>query len=184
VFFNSGKTCNSREPSFSREVRLLIPPEGRLSGGFRTKSDQSGMQIVPVIRYVCLVGPLLLSMLFLFGEPDKPATTPAPDLWTSVDSLRAVAHLGEPVQGRAGNARFVRTERTLSEPAGSTGLAKIAALENPVIMNAQANMDSQGTARQPAAAKSRKSKMAVRQVRTRTAVAEAQRVETFRPPSW
>jgi hypothetical protein len=144
------------------------------------------MQIVPVIRYLCLVGPLLLSLLFLFGDPDKPASAPAPDRWTSVDSLRAMAHLGEPVQGHAGNPRFVRTERASSEPAASIGLAKIAERENPLIMNAQANMDSQTTAGQPAA-KPRKPKMATRQVRVRTAVAEnAQRMplDTFRPPSW
>lgn len=143
----------------------------------RAAFSQYGMQIVPIIRYLCIVGPLLLSLLFLFGAPDKPGSTPAPGYWSSVDSLRAMAHLGEPVQGLARNARFVWTERAPPEPAAST---------NPVIMNAQANMDSQRTAGPPAA-KPRKPKLATRQIRVRTAVAEnAQRMplDVFRPPSW
>ena len=108
--------------------------ENRLTSG-----TTSGMRIVPVIRYVCLVGPLLLSILFLFGEPDRPARDPAPDRWTAVDSLRAMAHLGEQVQGYGGDARFVRMERASSEPA-ATRLAEIAAQGNPVIMGAQASM--------------------------------------------
>jgi hypothetical protein len=67
------------------------------------------MRIVPVIRYFCLVGPFLLGLLFLLSDPDKPAT--APDRWNSIDSLRAMAHLGEPVQGHAATARFVRREQ-------------------------------------------------------------------------
>jgi hypothetical protein len=144
------------------------------------------MQIVPVIRYVCLVGPLLLSMLFLFGEPDKPARDPAPDRWTAVDSLRAMAHLGERVQEYAGDARFVRVERASSEPAG-TRLAEIATQENPAIMGAQASMVAQKAIPQPPAARPRKPRMAARQGRVRTAVADnAQRtpLDVFQPPSW
>jgi hypothetical protein len=153
----------------------------------RAAFSQSGMQIVPIIRYLCIVGPLLLSLLFLFGAPDKPAGTTAPDRWSSVDSLRAMAHLGEPVQGHAGNARFVWTERASPEPAARTGLAKIATQENPLIMNAQANMEPQRTAARPPV-KPRKQKLATRQIRVRTAAAEnAQRMPLdvfFRPPSW
>ena len=57
---------------------------------------------MPIIRYTCLVGSFLLGMLFLLGERDTPAGPPIPDRWTSVDSLRAMAHLGEPVQGGLG----------------------------------------------------------------------------------
>jgi hypothetical protein len=143
---------------------------------------------VPIIRYICLVGSFLLGMLFLLGGRDNPASSSTPDRWTSVDSLRAMAHLGEPLQGRADNARFVRTEKASSIPADRTELAEIAARENPSIMNAQANMDSRrAAASRPAAAKPRKPKIAARQVRVRTAVAEnAPRMfmEMFRPPSW
>jgi hypothetical protein len=140
------------------------------------------MNAVPLIRYACFVAPLLLGLLFLFGEPDKPVSVPASDRWTAVDSLRAMAHLGEPVQGHN-----VRTEQAASEPAGSAGLATITARESALIMNAQASMDAQGTASQPAADKPRKRKIAARQVRVRTAAAEsAQRApaDVFRPPSW
>jgi hypothetical protein len=139
---------------------------------------------MPIIRYICLVGSLLLGMLFLLAERDTPAGSPAPDRWTAVDSLRAMAHLGEPVQG----ARFVRIERTSPEPASRNAFAEIAVRENPLIMNAQANMDLRKTAGQPAAvaAKPQKRKIANRQVRIRTAIAEnTQRMpsDAF-PPSW
>jgi hypothetical protein len=138
---------------------------------------------MPIIRYASLVGSFLLGMLFLLGERDAPASSPVPDRWTSVDSLRAMAHLGEPVQG----ARFVRTERPPAEPASRNDLAEIAVRENPLIMNAQASMDLRKTPSQSAAAKPRKQKIANRQVRVRTAVAEdASRtsMEMFQPPSW
>jgi hypothetical protein len=139
---------------------------------------------MPIIRYTFLVGSFLLGMLFLLAERDTPAGSPVPDRWTSVDSLRAMAHLGEPVQG----ARFVKTERAPPEPAGRNNPAEIAARENPLIMNAQAKMDVPKTTSQPgaAAAKPRKQKIANRSVRVRTAIAE----NTLRmpsdvfPPSW
>jgi hypothetical protein len=142
---------------------------------------------VPIIRYTCLVGSILLGMLFLLGDRDIPAGSPVPDRWTSVDSLRAMAHLGEPVQGQARDARFVRTERAPPELASRDDLAEIAVREKPAIMNAQANMDLRKTASQSAAGKPRKQKIANRQVRIRTAIAEnAPRtsMEMFQPPSW
>jgi hypothetical protein len=138
---------------------------------------------VPIIRYTCLVGSFLLGMLFLLGDRDTPAGPAVPDPWTSVDSLRAMAHLGEAVQGD----RFVRTERAPPERASRNDLAEIAVRENPLIMNAQASMDLRKTASQSAAGKPRKQRIANRQVRVRTAVAEnAPRtsMEMFRPPSW
>jgi hypothetical protein len=139
---------------------------------------------VPIIRYTCLVGSFLLGMLFLLGDRGPPAGSPVPDRWTSVDSLRAMAHLGEPVRG----ARFVQIERAPPQPASRNGLAEIAVQENPLIMNAQANMDLRKTVSQSAAAaaKPRKQKTANRQVRVRTAIAEnTQRMpsDVF-PPSW
>jgi hypothetical protein len=138
---------------------------------------------VPIIRYTCLVGSFLLGMLFLLGDRDPPAASSVPDRWTSVDSLRVMAHLGEPVQG----ARFVRTERAPPGPDNRNRPAEIAARENPLIMNAQASMDLGKTASQSAAGKPRKQKISSRQVRVRTVIAEnAPRtsLEMFRPPSW
>jgi hypothetical protein len=132
---------------------------------------------MPIIRYTCLVGSFLLGMLFLLDDRDTPAGSPVPDRWTAVDSIRAMAHLGEPVQG----ARFVRTERAPPEAASRNDLSEIAVRENPLMMNAQANMDLWKTASQPAAAaaKPRKQKITSRQVRARTAIAE----NTQRMPS-
>jgi hypothetical protein len=138
---------------------------------------------VPIIRYTCLVGSFLLGMLFLLGDRDAPPSSPVPDRWTSLDSLRAMAHLGEAVQG----ARFVRIERAPLEPAHRNELAEIADRENPLIMNAQASMDLRKTASQSAAGKPRKQKSPNRQARVRTVIAEnAPRtsMEMFRPPSW
>jgi hypothetical protein len=140
---------------------------------------------VPIIRYTCLVGSLLLCMLFLLGDRETPAGSPVPDRWTAVDSLRAMAHLGEPVQG----ARFVRIERAPPEPAHRNELAEIAARENPLIVNAQASMDPPKMAGRSAAAKPRKQKIPNRQVRVRTVIAEnvprtSMEIEMFRPPSW
>jgi hypothetical protein len=145
---------------------------------------------VPIVRYVCLVGPFLLGMLFLLGEPDKPASVFAPDRWTAVDSLRAMAHLGEQVEGHAETARFVR--RAVSESANHNPIAESATQEKPPIMNAQAKMDlteisSQRANKQAGIAKPRKQSVAARQVRVHTAVAEStQRISSgfFPPPSW
>jgi hypothetical protein len=146
---------------------------------------------VPVIRYVCVVGPFLLGMLFLLSDQDKSANVSAPERWTSVDTLRAMAHLGEPVQGYAGSARIVRAEQPSSDLANRNQLAELATQEKPLIMNAQARMDlaamdSKRVARQSTAIKPRKQKMAARQVRFRTAVAEDTqiRLDIFRAPSW
>jgi hypothetical protein len=138
---------------------------------------------VPIIRYICLVGSLLLGMLFLLDDREIPAASPVPDRWTAVDSLRAMAHLGEPSQ----EPRLVQIESAPPERASRNELAEIAVQENPVIMNAQAKMDLRKTASQSAAGKPRKQKVAKRQVRVRTAIAEnASRtsMETFRPPPW
>jgi hypothetical protein len=138
---------------------------------------------VPIIRYTFLVGSFLLGMLFLLGDRDTPAGPAIPDRWTSVDSLRAMAHLGEPVQG----ARFVRIETAPSELASRDGPAEAAVRENPSIMNAEASMDLRKAISQSAAGKPRKQKITSRQVRVRTAIAEnAPRtsMEMFRPPSW
>jgi hypothetical protein len=142
---------------------------------------------VPIIRYTCLVGSFLLGMLFLLGDRETPAGSPVPDRWTSVDSLRAMAHLGEAVQGQASDARFVRTEGAPPELASRNDLAEIAVRETPLIMNAQASMDLRKSASPSAAGKPRKQKTPNRQVRVRTAIAEnAPRtsMEMFRPPSW
>jgi hypothetical protein len=132
---------------------------------------------MPIIRYTCLVGSFLLGMLFLLAERDTPAGSPVPDRWTAVDSLRAMAHLGEPVQG----ARFVHPEAVRRNDLAET------VEENP-LLNAQANMDFRKTASQPAAAaaKPRKQKFTSRQVRVRTATAEdTQRMPSnVFPPSW
>jgi len=135
---------------------------------------------VPVIRYTCLVGSFLLGMLFLLGDSDTAGGPPAPDRWTSVDSLRAMAHLGEPVQGLARDVRFSRTEL-----ASRTNPADIAVRENPLIMNAQASIDVRKIGNQSAARKPRKQKMATRQARGRTLIAESApptSPEMFQPP--
>ena len=138
---------------------------------------------MPIIRYTCVVGSFLLGMLFLLGERDAPVSSPIANRWTSVDSLRAMAHLGEPIQGD----RFVRTERAPAELTNRNDLAEIVVRENPLIMNAQANMDLRKTASQSAAKKPRKQKNPNRQVRVRTMIAEnvpRPSMEMFRPPSW
>jgi hypothetical protein len=139
---------------------------------------------VPIIRYTCLVGAFLLGVLFLLGDQDTPAGPPVPDhRWTSVDSLRAMAHLGEPVQG----ARLPRTERAPPELDNRNGLMEIAARENPLIMNAQGSIDLRKTASQSAARKPRKQKIPNRQVRARTMIADntpRTSIGMFRPPSW
>lgn len=133
---------------------------------------------MPVIRYVCFVGPLLLGLLFLLAEP--PANIPAADRWTAIDSLRALAHPGQQVEG---HDRFVRVERVSSEPADRKQSAERSAQAKPSIIDAQARME-------PAeieSKKPRKQKIANRKARLRTAVAENfQQVpeDRFRPPSW
>jgi hypothetical protein len=138
---------------------------------------------VPIIRYTCLVGAFLLGMLLLLGDRDTRTGSPAPDRWTAVDSLRALAHPGEFVQGPA----FVRIERAPPEPASRTDLTEIAVPASPLIVNAQASMDLPKTASPSAAGKPRQRKIANRHVRVRTAIAQnaaPTSMEVFRPPSW
>jgi hypothetical protein len=145
-----------------------------------------------LIRYICLVGPVLLGLLFLLGEADQQTpASPASARWTSVDALRAMAHLGEPVHGRDRDARFVHTAIISAARAASPQLPRTE-LENPAaspkqsVMNARASMDAPKLAR-ARAPKTRKARVAARPARARTAVAEnaprAMRDE-FRPPSW
>jgi hypothetical protein len=139
---------------------------------------------MPIIRYTCLVGSFLLGMVFLLGDRETPADSPVPDRWTAVDSLRAMAHLGESVRG----AGFAQIERAPPQPDRRNELAELAVRENPVIMNAQANIDLRKTVSQSAAAaaKPRKQKTTNRQIRVRTAIAEnTQRMPSdVLPPSW
>jgi hypothetical protein len=145
-----------------------------------------------LIRYICLVGPVLLGLLFLLGEADQQTpASPASARWTSVDALRAMAHLGEPVHGRDRDARFVHTAIISSARAASpqlprTELENPAASPKPSAINAQASMDAPKLAR-ARAAKTPKPRVAPRPARARTAVAEnAQRPmrDEFGQPSW
>lgn len=147
---------------------------------------------MPLIRYICLVGPVLLGLLFLISEADQQTPASAASArWTSVDALRAMAHLGEPVHGRDRDARFVHTAIISSARAASpqpprTELENPAASPKPSAIKARASMDLPKFAR-VRAPKTRKARVAARPGRARTAVAEnaprAMRDE-FRPPSW
>jgi hypothetical protein len=148
------------------------------------------MHAVPIIRYVCVVAPVLLGLLFLLSDPDAPASIAAADRWSAVDSLRALAHPGEPIQGYSGAARFVRSEQVSSELAGRSQLAEPAVQAKASIMNAQAKMDAAGmnaqrAIKQSTAVEPRKQKVAARELRT-AAAENPPRIspEMFRPPSW
>jgi hypothetical protein len=146
---------------------------------------------VPLIRYFLLVGPALLGLLFLLGEPDaKPAASAKSASWTSADALRAMAHLGEPVRDRDRDVRFARTaiissaRASAAEPAAAAGPAPARA--SSAIMNAEARMDLPKS-RRARTAKPRKAQIASRSPRLHTAVAEnPQRMpaDAFRAPSW
>jgi hypothetical protein len=142
---------------------------------------------VPVIRYICLVGPALLALLFLFGHPDQQSPlTPDPARWTAMDSLRAMAHIGEPGRWKDRDARFVRTAIVSPAHAEPRDAAVQPERERPSsppsIMNAHASMESPRTAR-ARAPKPRKARVAARSRRVHTAIAEKPPDE-FRPPSW
>ena len=146
---------------------------------------------MPLIRYICLVGPVLLGLLFLLGEADQQTPASAASRWTSVDALRAMAHLGEPVHGRDRDARFVHTAIISAARAASPQPARAesedpATSPRPSAINARASMDAPKFAR-ARTPKTRKPRVAARPARARTAVAEnAPRAirDEFRPPSW
>lgn len=141
---------------------------------------------MPLIRYICLVAPALLALLFLFGQPDQQSpVTPDPVRWTSVDSLRAMAHIGEPGRWKDRDARFARTAIVSSaraEPRDAAHAEPERPATQPSIMSAHASMDSPKAAR-ARAPKPRKARVAARPTRVHTAVAEKPPDE-FRPPSW
>jgi len=143
---------------------------------------------VPLLRYICLIGPALLALLFLLEQPDqRAAVSPDPARWTAVDSLRAMAHIGEPVHGKDRDARYVRTAIVSSARAEPRDAvirteAESPASQKPSVMNAHASMDSRKAAK-ARAPKARKARVAARPARLRTAVAEKP-LDEFRPPSW
>jgi hypothetical protein len=52
---------------------------------------------MPVVRYFIGVGSLLLAALFLAGENGSPSQPrSATESWTASDTLRSMAHHGEP----------------------------------------------------------------------------------------
>jgi len=143
---------------------------------------------LPLLRYICLVGPALLALLFLFGEPDQQSpVTPDPDRWTAVDSLRAMAHIGEPGRWKDRAPRFVRTAIVSSARADPRDAAirtesGTAVSRKPSILNARASMDPP-RASKARAPKPRKARVAARPTRVHTAIAEKP-LDEFRPPSW
>ena len=143
---------------------------------------------MPLLRYICLVGPALLALLFLLGEPDRQSpVTPDPARWTAVDSLRAMAHIGEPGRWKDRDDRFVRTAivspaRAEPRDAAIRAESAIPVSPKPSILNAHASMDSPKAARAHPP-KPRKARVAARPMRVHTAVADKPPGE-FRPPSW
>jgi hypothetical protein len=51
---------------------------------------------MPFLRYFVCVGAVLLAALFVIGDGDGPPAQRATKAWTSTDSLRSMAHHGEP----------------------------------------------------------------------------------------
>jgi hypothetical protein len=49
-----------------------------------------------LLRYFVCVGAVLLGALFVVGDGDGPPAQRASMAWTSTDSLRSMAHRGEP----------------------------------------------------------------------------------------
>jgi hypothetical protein len=141
---------------------------------------------LPLLRYICLVGPALLGLLFLFGDPDQRSpVTPDPARWTAVDSLRAMAHIGDPGRWKDRDARYVRTAIVSSARAAPLDAAAgsgIPAIQKPSILNARASMDTPGAAK-ARASKPRKARVAARATRVHTAIAEKPPDE-FRLLSW
>jgi len=144
-----------------------------------------------LIRYIFLVGPALLGLLFLLSEPDRKPAASSPQSWTAADSLRAMAHLGEPVRDRDRDIRFARTailaaaRADTPEPAARTDTGAVVT-QKPTIMNAQARLE---LPKGPRArnAKPRKTRIADRRSRIHTAIADnPQRMlpAPFQPPSW
>ncbi|HEU0085048.1 MAG TPA: hypothetical protein VFQ87_19530 [Bradyrhizobium sp.] len=141
---------------------------------------------MPLIRYLCLVGPALLGLLFLLSEPDqKPSALPASERWTSADALRAMAHIGEPVRDRERDIRFARTA-IVSAARAEAAQPAVLASQKPSLMNAEARM-TPPAARRVRPAKPHKARMAARSRHIRAAVADnPQRIasDAFHAPSW
>ena len=139
---------------------------------------------MPLIRYLCLVGPALLGLLFLLSEPDQKPSASS-ERWTSADALRAMAHIGEPVRDRDRDIRFARTAIVSAARAEAAQPAVLAG-QKPSLMNAEARM-APPAARRVRTAKSRKARIAARPRHIRPAVAyHPQRIasDVFHAPSW
>jgi hypothetical protein len=87
---------------------------------------------VPLIRYFFLIGSILAAIIYVIGDTETAATAPADRGWTALDTLRAMAHHGEPAQ-RAASLVY----NNAAEPAGEVAIALDPAPQAAVQPNTQ-----------------------------------------------
>lgn len=137
---------------------------------------------MPLIRYLFLVGSVLAAIIYVVGDTETAATAPANRGWTALDTLRAMAHHGEPAQ-RAVSLVYNKAAEPADEVAITLAAPQAAVQSNtqspPAIANAQARVKPKQAARENFPRKNRRQATVQRAVRSRTTVADADRPPSF-----
>ncbi|MDB5505294.1 MAG: hypothetical protein JWR89_5196 [Tardiphaga sp.] len=129
-----------------------------------------------LFRYLCLVGSVLVGALWLFGSHENGLSSAQTERWTSLDTLRAMAHHGEPQRRQAvftDDAAPVRLAVTEAAPLPPAPPLVSSAIKSPAINisfnDAQARYRLKETARSNMSRKPRRQAIAARAVKPRTA---------------
>jgi uncharacterized iron-regulated membrane protein len=136
---------------------------------------------VPLVRYLFLVGSILVGVLCVIDAREKPVNKPVGGGWTSLDTLRALAHHAEPEQ-RAAALVFDTAADSSVEVAAQLEPNPQSRLQSmPATANAQARMNTKQASREVSPRKLRQRVAVKRLARGRTVVAEADRRPSFDP---
>jgi hypothetical protein len=155
-----------------------IPKTDGNPAGFRHVDAEYAMKqesALPLFRYLCLVGSVLVGALWLFGSHENGLSSAQTERWTSLDTLRAMAHHGEPQRRQAvftDDAAPIRVAVTEAAPLPPAPPLLSPAVTPPVINasfnDAQARYRLKETARPHMSRKPRRQAIAARAVKPRT----------------
>lgn len=76
---------------------------------------QLGFRAVPIFRYFLVVGGALLGLIIFLGDAKQPSDLDSNKQWTTLDTLRAMAHHGEPSQVQTAARQVDNTPAPIEE---------------------------------------------------------------------
>ncbi|MDB5635000.1 MAG: hypothetical protein JWR49_3855 [Tardiphaga sp.] len=138
---------------------------------------------MPLVRYLFLVGSILVGILCVIDAREKPVNKPAGGGRTSLDTLRAMAHHGEPEQRAAALVFDTAAESSVEVAAQLESNPQPRLQSTPATASAQARMNTntKQATREVSSRKLRQRVAIKRLARGHTVVAEADRRPSFDP---